>query len=262
MPHRVFRAVVLLLAVHGTVFAQGPGPGGPAKDRDMRRLFQRFVEDAAITPGGWIEGMYDYQNLEGATSHFAGTRIAFKVDDGLEAGLRFGFSYLDVRGGPDGGGISDVDLHLKYRLPGGGATRAAVGALLKAPSADEAEGLGTGEPDLALFAAVRADLEAVSLVANAGIRFNGQPDPAFVRTRDSLLAGVGILLPASDRVTFTIEGTWESRRIRGAGSDGRLTVGLQAFGEGGKGGFRGAVALPLTGGAPDAEILLGAVLTY
>jgi hypothetical protein len=246
----------------GALHAQ-PAPAVPGEgDRNARRLFVRFVEDAAVVPGGWVEGQYLYQNLEAGSRHFAGPLIAFKVVEGVEAGLRFG--YVDLRGGqgPDGAGLSDIDLFLKYRLPGKGASRVAIGALLKAPSADEAEGLGTGEPDLEGFVAWRADLEAVTLVASAGARFNGQPDPAFIDTEDSVLLGAAVLLPATERVTFSVEGTYETERLEGDDADGRLTLGLQAFSRRRQGGFRGAVTLPLTDGAPDTELFLGAYLTY
>ncbi|PYS95827.1 MAG: hypothetical protein DMF50_07120 [Acidobacteria bacterium] len=262
-------ALVLLAAAAAAAspeaLAQQPAPRpkpATAGDRSTRRLFQRFVEDAAISSGGWVEGQYQYDNLASGSRHTIGPLIAFKVVPDLGAGLRFGF--LDVRpeSGPSESGLSDVDLFAKYRLPGPGHGRFALGTLLKLPTANENKGLGTGRSDLELFGAYRADLDAVTLTADAGIRLNGRTDPPFPDTKDSLLAGAGIILPATARVTFVIEGTYESERFKGATSDSRLTVGLQTFGSERRGGLRGAIAFPLSDGAPDYQVLLGAFLVY
>ena len=244
-------------------------PGTAAPDRGNRRLFQRFVEDAAITPGGWVEGQYLYENLPDGARHFAGPLLSFKVVEDLEAGMRFGFLHLRPDAGPTESGLSDVDLYAKYRLPGGRG-RFALGGLVKAATADEAKGLGPGKTDVdqgnveILSDGVwrRADLEAVTLVANAGIRFNGEPDPPAPSARDSILFGGAIVMPATPTVSFVVEATYESKRRVGGRDDARLTAGLQVFGPQRRGGLRGAVAFPLSDGAPDLQMLLGAFLTY
>lgn len=214
-----------------------------------------------VAPGGWIEAQYRYANLADGGRHESGPLVAFKVVEGLEAGLRFGYVDFNPDAGDGGSGLSDIDLHAKYVLPGG-QERLAFGALLKVATADETEGLGTGKADLELFAAFRADLEAVTLTLNAGVRLNGDGDPPLPGTRNSILAGAAILMPATERVTFVIEGTYESERFEGAEADARLTVGLQALGPERRGGFRTAVGVPLGDGGPDYEILMGAFLTY
>lgn len=243
----------------------GPPAAGPAKknvaDRNDRRLFQRFVEDAAVSTGGWAELQYRYANLPDGSKHFAGPLVAFKIVNNVEGGLRFGFRDVNPDSGPGGSGLSDIDLFAKYRFPGRRG-RAALGALVKLPAADEEEDLGTGKSDLELFAAWRADLEAVSIAANAGVRFNGDPDPPIEPTDNSLLFGGAILLPASPTLTVVIEGTYETERFEGAKDDARLTLGMQSRGRQGRAGFRGAVAIPLSDGAPDYEVILGAFLTY
>ncbi|HEU4401996.1 MAG TPA: hypothetical protein VFT43_07805 [Candidatus Polarisedimenticolia bacterium] len=263
--------VVACLAAPTPAAAQVGGPAPPAApaprarsratERGERRLFQRFVEDAAIIPGGWLEAQYRYDNFDNGSVHRVGPLVAFKLVDNIEAGLRFGF--IDSR--PDAGssesGISDIDLYAKYRLPGA-RSRFAVGTLVKTPTADDTRGLGTGKTDLELFGAFRADLEAVTLTANAGVRFNGNPAPPLPSIEDTVFVGAAVLLPASPQLTFVIEGTYESRTIKGTGADGRLTLGLQSFGPERRGGFRGAVALPLSDGAPNYQVLLGAFLVY
>ena len=102
----------------------------------------------------------------------------------------------------------------------------------------------------------------MSITANAGFRFNGDPDAPLPHTNDTLLFGGGVLLPASPRLTIVIEGSYETNRIEGAADDGRLTLGVQSRGRRGRGGLRGAVAIPLKDGAPDSELIAGAFLTY
>ena len=253
---------VALLGAPGVALAQDPGGGvgTPGFERDARRLFQRFVEDAAIMPGGWIEGRLAYANLPNGETALLGPLVAFRLAPNLEAGLRFGFIDIERNSGVNESGFSDVDLYLKYRPSRLGRQRLAFGALVKAATADEQDGLGTGETDVEIFGAYRANLQAVTLVLNAGVWLNG--DPPGVDSEDSILFGGGVLLPATQRLTFILEGSWESERVDGAGDDGRLTTGFQLMGRNGRGGFRAAVALPLTDPAPEYEVLAGALFTY
>ena len=254
--------IVALSGAPGAVMAQDPGGAGqsPGFDRDTRRLFQRFVEDAAIMPGGWIEGRLAYANLPNGETALLGPLVAFRLAPSLEAGLRFGFIDVERNPGVNDSGFSDVDLYLKYRPSGLGRQRLAFGALVKAATADEQDGLGTGETDVEIFGAYRANLQAVTLVFNAGIRLNG--DSPAVDSENSILFGGGVLLPATQRLTFILEGSWETERVDGADDDGRLTTGFQSMGRDGKGGFRAAIVLPLTDAAPDYEVLAGALFTY
>ena len=261
--HRVLAAVLILAAASVTPLrAQAPA-GAPARgDRDGRRLFQRFAEDAAIIPGGWIEGVFTYENQpEEAERYFAGGLFAFRVGESAEAGLRMGWVRQDVQDGPHGSGLDDIDVYGKYRF-GGGSNRCAVGGVLTVATGDEEKGIGTGATDVEGFFACRADLAAVTLAGNLGARYNGDPDPPLPQANASMLAGGAILIPAGARTTFVIEGSWESERLDGAGSDARLTLGYSGAGPEPGFGFRGAIALPLADGAPDYEIIFGAVWVY
>jgi hypothetical protein len=238
-----------------------PAPSAPG-NRDARRLFQRFAEDAAIVPGGWTEGQLIYTDLgDGDNNQLLAALIAFRVTDQVEAGLRLGYERQAADPGPDGSGLSDIDLYGKYRLHGG-ASRCALGGLLKVPTGHEEEGLGTGKTDVEGFAACRADLPAVSVTGNVGLRYNGNPDDPLPSSDASVLAGAGLLLPAGAKMTFVIEATYESQRLDGAGSDARLTLGWQGVARAPGFGFRGALALPLSDGAPDFQLFFGAVYLY
>ena len=241
-----------------------PGAGGSRKnlaDRNDRRLFQRFVEDAAISTGGWAELQYQYTNLSNGSEQFLGPLVAFKIVNNIEGGLRFGVRDVNPDPGSGESGLSDIDLFAKYRLPGRRG-RGALGVLAKVPTANEEEGLGTGKSDFEIFAAWRADLDAVSIVANAGARFNGDPDPPIPPTDNSLFFGGALILPASQTLTLVIEATYETERFEGASDDARLTLGVQSRSREGHTGIRGGVAIPLSDGAPDYEVLFGVFLTY
>ena len=253
----------LLASAIGPAAAQTP-PGSGRKntsDRNERRLFQRFVEDAAVSTGGWAELQYRYTNFSNGSEHFLGPLVAFKIVNDVEAGLRFGFRDVNPDPGSGASGLSDIDLFAKYRFPGSKG-RAALGILAKVPTADEEEGLGTGKSDFELFGAWRADLEAVSIVANAGVRWNGEPDPPLPPTDKSVFVGGGFILPASATLSLILEATYETERFEGASDDARLWLGVQSRRKQGRTGLRGGVAIPLSDGAPDYEVLLGLFLTY
>lgn len=250
------------LAVMATFCAARPAAAQAAagENRDGRRLFQRFAEDAAIVPGGWVEGIFTYDNQrDGAERYLLGGQFAFRLTDRAEAGLRFGFVRQEFDGADDGTGIGDIDLYGKYRFGGGPC---AVGGLVKLPTGNEEEGIGTGALDVEAFFACRADFSAVTLAGNAGIRSNGNPDPPLPDAEASVLAGGALIIPAGRRTTLVIEATWESERLEGAGNDARLTLGWSNAGPEPGFGMRAAVALPLSDAAPDYQVFVGAAWLY
>jgi len=234
----------------------------PPAGRDTRRLFQRFAQDAVVIPGGWLEGQFDYSNLPNNDDLYdLDALIAFSAGKYVEAGIRFGFASLNASQVTDGSGFSDIDLYGKYVLPGG-INRLALGGLLKVPTADEEKNLGTGQPDLQVFGAWRANFEAVTITANAGISFNGSTDPPLPPSEDSVLLGAGLILPLTAATTFVLEWSFETEQVTGGDNDSRLTPGFQMMFRGGKGGLRGAVGIPLSDGAPDWQLIVGAFYTY
>src|SRR5262245_50095039 len=234
----------------------------PKSDRDARRLFQRFAEDAAVIPGGWMEGFLSYEHFEnGVERVFLEGLFAFQVGEENEAGLKLGFEWLEAdEPAVDGSGLADIEGYFKHRFSG--SSPCAIGGLLKLPTADEDEALGTGKADFEFFGACRANLQSVTFTANAGARYNGEPDPPFPESQVSVLAGAGAIFPVGREMSVVLEGTWESERFDGVGNDARLTIGLQGVATRPGFGFRGAVALPLTDAAPDYQVFFGAVYLY
>jgi hypothetical protein len=236
---------------------------GQQPQRDAQRLFQRFAEDAAIIPGGWVEGRFSWEHFEGGGDRFLlGGLLAFHVAEGAEVGLDFGYEDVDLKDFDlSGSGLSDINVYGKYRL-NRGTSPCALGGLLKVPTADEKKGLGTGVLDAEAFAACRANLSAVTLTGNLGARYNGNPDPPFPDSRASVLAGAGLIVPAGKQMSFVLEGTWESERLDGAKNDARLTLGVQGNPQRPGWALRGALALPLNDSALHYQGLFGAVYLY
>lgn len=251
--------VPLILTCWGAVLAQSaPAP----TDRDTRRLIQRFAQDAVVVPGGWLEGQFDYRNLPDNSDRYdLDALIAFHAGSNVEAGMQFGYANLNAPQPPDGSGFSDIDIYGKYVFPGG-RNRVALGGLLKIPTADENKGLGTGKRDLEAFGAWRGNFEGVTLTANLGVRFNGNPDNPALTSKDSALLGAAILLPLSPASTFLVEWSFETSRFEGYSNDSQLTPAFQMMFRGGKGGLRGGLAIPLSDGAPDWQAIFGAFYTY
>jgi hypothetical protein len=232
-------------------------------ERDAQRLFQRFAEDAAIIPGGWVEGRFSWEHFDGGGDRFLlGGLFAFKVAEGAEVGLDFGYEDVDLKDFDlSGSGLSDINVYGKYRFHGG-TSPCAAGGLVKVPTADETKGLGTGKLDFEAFGSCRADLSAVTLTGNVGARYNGSPDAPYPDSQASVLAGAGLIFPAGKRVSVVIETSWESERLKGAGNDARLTLGVQGVPSRPGWGLRGAVVLPLNDSALDYQGLFGAVYIY
>ncbi|HEV8120511.1 MAG TPA: hypothetical protein VGQ67_05925 [Candidatus Polarisedimenticolia bacterium] len=236
---------------------------GRQAERDAQRLFQRFAEDAAIIPGGWVEGRFSWEHFNGGADRFLlGGLFAFRVAEGAEVGLDFGYEDVDLNE-PDlnGSGLSDINVYGKYRLRGG-TSPCALGGLVKIPTADDTKGLGTGKLDFEAFGSCRADLSAVTLTGNLGARYNGSPDPPFPDSRASVLAGAGLIFPAGRRMSVVLEASWESERLDGAKNDARLTLGVQGVNARPGWGLRGAVVLPLNDSELDYQGLFGAVYIY
>lgn len=257
-------ALVAFPAGAPAAFAQQPGP----TIDDTYRLFQRFVEDGAITPHVWLEGQARLQtNARLLGTGVEGDRLSaeailgLNLSEDLEVGLRLGLADLDPDPGDSESGLTDIEVHGKFRLdelP----LDIVVGGLVKLPTADEEDGLGTGKVDFEGFAAVRKDLGHVSFVGNGGLRFNRDPDlPGDIEGKTSVLLGGGMIIGLTSNLHNVWEITYESKRFEGGDSDVRLTPGL-GWRLGNRGMIRAAVGIGLSDGAPDFEAIAGIVLSY
>ncbi|HET6278666.1 MAG TPA: hypothetical protein VFG08_07775 [Candidatus Polarisedimenticolia bacterium] len=202
------------------------------------RLFDRFVEDGAVVPRGWVElvaGYADYR--QGDRDRVAGTVVAFRFGRNVEAGLLGGA--LDRRrsagaplfGAPlpeeiDGAGLADAALYGKYRALSG-PFDLAVGGRVTIPLGDDQAGRGPGVFQYEAFTGVRKTWPRATVVGSAGVA--GRDDsqaPGAADGRISLKLGVGTLIPLSLLWTMMAEVAYESARFAGEGSDAEIVVGF------------------------------------
>ena len=271
---RLLLAGLLLAAATPLAAQSSPSPSAARQIDGADRLFHHFIQDAAVFPGGWLEGRVLYQDHENGNRSGLGAVLGFNVAQDFE----FGFSVAGLRVDPKGQGlssdhgISDVLVWGKGKIVDTSYTFT-VGGSLTLPTGDEGKGLGTGEVDAEGFAAVRKSWDVVTLSATGGMRLNqdpdrpvsngGFPDPAATEPGEgkvSFLTGVGLLFPLAERWTLIMEFSAESARYARQDSDVRLTGGL-AWRQG-KFSVRGSATAGLTDGAPDFGLQVGAVLLF
>ena len=236
------------------------------------RLLQRqnFYEDAGLIRSTWLELRGDYADWGGGGRDKQLTGIAvFQFADRFEVGGDFG--YLDrsrdedqvifgERLGSDfsDNGFTDVNLFGKYQIVSGDKPWA-VGLLVKLPTGDESELLGSGAADYEVFVANRREKEKRAMVWNAAVRFNGDPEfSGGGGGETSFAAGAGAIFRMSYSWSFLVEGRYETRRYDGddpifmvtPSFDYRPTENIA---------LRFGVGIGFTDGAPDENYTFGFV---
>lgn len=230
------------------------------------RLFLSFIEDTALAERQWWEGQAEFTDGDPVDHTLVRGVAAFQPWGRVELGGRIGFGSTDTPTPlPDGSGATDLDVWGKYRFgDGSGSTEFAVGAVATVPTGDDTAGLGFDAFSVSAFGALRHQLERGVLAAHAGARFNGDgqilggPD---LDGEVSAMVGAAWIVPLSDRLTALGEIDFEDGRFRGFDSDLRALGGIN-WRVGGDGMVRGAIALGLTDGAPDAQLFLGYAATF
>ncbi len=267
------RILALLAAVWAagtvTASAQQPEFEQPARKSvtNENRLFQRFIEDGAVTENVWLEGQFRFQAFEDADIFSIAPIIAVNVAEDLEFGGRFALASVDPDQGDSETGFTDLELYGKVRLTTE-PTQFALGLILELPTGDEEESLrlGNGEIDVGFFGGMRRDFGAVSLVGNVGLRINQDPDldpsgGVSLEGETSVQLGGAFLFAMSRRLVGSVEASYETERIDGAGSDFRVTLG---------GDYRWpesyALRIALVGGtgdsAPEVEVIASGVFFF
>ncbi len=239
-------------------------PEPVAKTAATDRLFLSFAEEAALVDRQW-EGQAEVQDGSGFDARILRVVAAFQPWEQVELGGRVGFGDTSLPGLlPDGSGATDLDLWAKYNFGGGERTEFAVGGLATVPTGDDSAGLGYDAFSFGAFGSLRHQGDRLAFHGSVGVRGNG--DGRFVGAtlsgETSFIAGAGVLIPAKDRLTFVGEARFESERFSGADSDTRILGGIN-LGVGKSGGvFRAALALGLTDGAPDAQLIAAYAATF
>jgi len=270
MPRSPFRLVLLvsiLLAVPLSALAQDDPAARATSSTD--RLFQAFIQEAAVVQNQWWEGQFEYSDGGAVDVFLLRGVVAFQPWKRWEMGARVGFGNTDTPAGiADGTGATDLDAWAKYYLgKSGEATEFAAGGWVTVPTGDDAAGLGMDAFSIGGFGSLRHRFERVILSVHAGVRFNGDGQMFEDQLRIDLngktspSVGAGLIFPQSDRVTFVAEANFEGARFDGGDSDVRVLGGVnwRMFN---RGMFRGAVAIGLSDGAPDAQLLAAYAWTF
>src|SRR5437867_4176299 len=125
----VIAAMVALAGISGAA-AQTAATG---KISNENRLFQRFIEDGAVTDGTWAEPQFRYATFDHHDVWSVGPQIAFNVAEDVELGGRIDLETLNNNPGGTETGFSDMEVYGKVRLTTK-PTQFAMGALLKFPT--------------------------------------------------------------------------------------------------------------------------------
>jgi hypothetical protein len=228
------------------------------------RLFLSFAEEATLVDRQWWEGQAEFLDGSGFDARILRGVAAFQPWDQIEFGGRVGFGSTSTTTLPEGSGATDLDLWAKYHFGAGGKTEFAVGAVATIPTGDDAVGLGYDSFAFGAFGSFRHRSKRFVFTGNLGVNTNGggQVFGTNLSGETSFIGGFGMLIPTGGRVTFVGEARYESERFDGFDSDSRLLGGVNlGVGKGG-GVFRAALAVGLTDGAPDGQLIVGYAATF
>jgi hypothetical protein len=224
--------------------------------RATDRMFLTFGQEATLVDRQWWEGQVEYLDL---ASGFDVTILrlvaAFQPWNQVELGGTVGFGDTDY-----GSGATDLDFWAKYHFGKGGKTEYAAGGLLVVPTGDDAAGLGNDSFAFGGFGSFRHRAKRATFAGNLAVRLNSDG----VGNRDgetSFELGGGVIIPTNDKLSFIGEVRFESERLRGYESDLRALGGIN-LAAGKSGAFRAALALGLTDGAPDLQVIAGYASTF
>ncbi len=222
------------------------------------RLFLGFIPEAALARSQWWEGQFEYADYDALDVYIVRGVVAFQPWKRWEMGARVGFGNTDTPAGvTDGTGATDLDAWAKYFLgKSGEATEFAAGGWVTVPTGDDAAGLGYDAFSVAGFGSLRHRFQRFVLSVHAGIRStgDGQMFGVELNGKTSPLVGVGMIFPRSDRVALVAEASLEGERFEGGDSDVRVLGGLNWRFQN-RGMFRAAIAIGLSDGGPDAQLI-------
>jgi len=228
------------------------------------RLFLSFAEEATLVDRQWWEGQLELQDGNGFDATILNVVAAFQPWAQVEFGGRVGFGDTSRPGLlADGSGATDLDLWAKYHFGSGEKTEFAAGGVATVPTGDDAVGLGLDAFSFGAFGSLRHRGERFTFHGNIGLSGNGDGSVFGLNLNGetSFTAGAGVLIPTNGRLTFVGEARFESERFSGFDSDTRLLGGIN-LGAGKGGVFRAALALGLTDGAPDGQLIAGYAATF
>ena len=230
------------------------------------RLFLGFAKDASLADQQWWEGQLEISSHDILDTVAAKLVFAIRPIDRFEFGGIAGFADSDLPGSLndlEGSGATDLDLWAKYELGSlEDGTDLSVGLIVTIPTGDDSAGLGQDSFDIGAFFSSRKAMSNFDLVGHVGANFHGDGRMLGVDLdgRVSAELGVGLIFPMSDSISLVAEGNVETKQYKNGGdlgdTDTRILGGVD-WKLGDHGMFRGALALGLTDGAPDTQLILG-----
>lgn len=235
----------------------------PRGQDGLGRMFLQLVEDPDVVRHLYFEvgvGAMDYDTFDRLE---LSDLAAFRPVPRVELGLRGRWAKIDGKG-LDESGIGDTDLWAKfnfYAAPTGRASLAA-GALATLPTADADLGLGHDAVQSKLFVSGSWASSDFVVVGHAGARAteDGKVGVRRLEGTTSATAGLGVLVPLSDRLFVAFEAAYEGERFEQLEPDSRALAGVSwrpPLSRAIPGVFRGAVSFGLDDGAPDSAITVG-----
>jgi len=236
------------------------------------RLLENFIQDGAVLRQGWLEAGTSYGDWSRGHDFAVGTRISFSAAQKFEFGGRF--FYLDrerssndvlfgerLSSGFSDNGPGDVDLYGKFRFRTLFCDWSA-GILVKLPTADDHERLGSGRADYEAFLATRRTFTKFAWIGNASLRLNGDSrTPGEAGGKTSAALGGGMILKLAYSWSFMAETRYETRRYEGGDADFRIAPSID-FRPTENLAFRLGVAFGLADGSPNQEGTFGAVFHF
>lgn len=228
--------------------------------RATDRMFLTFGQEATLVDRQWWEGRLEYlDGSSGSDATILRAVAAFQPWDQVEFGGTVGFGDTDGFVG-SGTGATDLDLWAKFHFGKDDRTEYAAGGLFIIPTGDDTAGLGNDSFAFGGFGSVRHHGKRAIYSGNVAVRLNGD-GVGNIDGDTSVELGAGVIVPANERLSFIGEVRYETERFDGFESDLRALGGINL--QAGKtGGFRAALAIGLTDGAPDLQIIAGYASTF
>ena len=260
-----FLLISILLSALLPMAAVAQDNSAQQRTSSSMRLFHAFIEDATVVDNQWWEGWAEYSEGDDVDMFIVRGAAAFQPWENVELGATVGFGSSSASdGGTDGSGATDLDILGKYHFGrSGNATEFAAGGVITVPTGDDTAGLGYDAFSISAFGSVRHRYQRFIMSGHAGVRVNGDGQYRSDELSGELspMLGVGLFYPHSDELAFVAEATFESERFEHMDSDLRLLGGVN-WHLSNRGIMRGAVAIGLTDGAPDAQLLLGYAVNF
>ncbi len=230
------------------------------------RLFLGFAKDASLADQQWWEGQLEISSHDILDTVAAKLVFAVRPVERFEFGGIVGFADSDLPtplNSLEGSGATDLDLWGKYELGSlEDGTDLAVGLTVTIPTGDDSAGLGRDSFDAGVFFSSRKAMNGFDLVGHVGANFHGDGRILGVDLDGKVSAelGIGFIFPMSSTISLVAEGHLETKQYKNTGdlgdTDTRILGGAD-WKLGGNGMLRAALALGLTDGAPDTQLILG-----